>query len=547
MKQVYLILIFLQSSLISAQTESRISNILKIPRTQVEKIEPTTVNTLIYLPCTFALSDFEGKYAMLNSSSVTVLKVYYVYTRFRLSPGFDQHSLDQQRFLWLNKHFPGIVNDPLVEWEIIEQTGCKTPEEGSAYFHGFILVIRPESGDPFYKAELDLLFAFANNPLGEFHEINYDPIKDQITGIKPEEKNSGSASVQNSKAEFIGGDNKLYEHFQQNLKNSPEISPQRLDKWISVSFVVLENGKTDSLLFLENYPDAAWDQVENAFKNMPDWKPATENGKPVNSTVNMEIRISYSGDVKGMYTRDGQRPNFENTTVSKPVDTKGTDINLLTKPEPISLKSSAVYKGIEMMRYAQKTGIVMDVTGSMSTHVAAMLNWLATHSVDAPFTSYTFFNDGNNKSEKQKKLGETGGIYATSNRLEVNELIKEAMMKGNGGEAPENDMEAVLYAFANDPSADEMILIGDNFSEVRDIELLKQVSKPVHVLLCAAPKFIRCEYLKIAKDTGGKLILNGDLVDLSGIQKGDVFLIQKVQYKYNGSQFEIEEKGEIHY
>jgi len=69
----------------------------------------------------------------------------------------------------------------------------------------------------------------------------------------------------------------------------------------------------------------------------------------------------------------------------------------------------------------------------------------------------------------------------------------------------------------------------------------------VHVLVCAAPKYVRCEYLKIAKDTGGFLFLNGEKIDLSSVQKGEEILIQKVAYKYNGNEFEIQSKGEIHY
>src|SRR5690606_34139262 len=115
--------------------------------------------------------------------------------------------------------------------------------------------------------------------------------------------------------------------------------------------------------------------------------------------------------------------------------------------------------------------------------------------INTPFTSFSFFNDGNNAATKNKKIGKTGGIYFTKSISEINKQIKEAMQMGNGGEAPENDIEAILYAIENDNLADEIVLIGDNYSAVRDLELLKEISKPVHVILCAAPKFVRNDYL----------------------------------------------------
>jgi len=287
--------------------------------------------------------------------------------------------------------------------------------------------------------------------------------------------------------------------------------------------------------------------VTNAFKTMPDWKPATESGKSISSTVNMEIRVSYSGEVKGMYTRDGIKPNFSEMQNTNTAVVEETGINLLVKTEPITVKSSAVYKGLDLFKLSKNTAVVMDVTGSMTSHIAALLNWVRTNKLNANFTSYTFFNDGDAKTTKQKKIGETGGIYLVKNIAEIDKTIKDAMVKGNGGEAPENDLEAVIYAFQNDPLANEVILIGDNFSEVRDIELLKNINRPVHVLLCAAPKFVRCEYLKIAKDTGGFVLLNGEKLDLSAVQKGDIIQIQKVDYKYNGSEFSIDYDGDIIY
>ncbi|MBI3135554.1 MAG: hypothetical protein HYZ14_12830 [Bacteroidetes bacterium] len=530
------------------QSTARIESILNTKRTQIAQVETGPASTILYLPCPFSESSFNVGPSPENIGELTVVKIYYVYTRYKQSSSFNQSALDQKRFEWLNATYPTLLADPLIEWEIIEQTGCTDYTQGDSYFHGFILVHRPIAGPESREDELKRINAYLQNPTDLFYEPNIDPISGQLpTDATKTSATTVQTTNTSKKAEFADGEFALYKHFQTSLVNSENVPQQRIDKWISVSFTVSADGKTDSLVFKENYAEAAKDQVQNAFLKMQAWTPAYENGKAVKSTVNLEIRVSYSGDVKGMYSRDGIKPTFSNEKTDVPELSDDHGINLLVNSEPISIKSSAVYKGLELTRSFKNTALVMDVTGSMTTHIAALINWVKTNKLAAPFTSYTFFNDGDAKTTKQKKVGETGGIYLTQNLDEVDKVIEEAMRKGNGGEAPENDMEAVSYAFQNDEDANAVLLIADNYSEVRDIELLKNISRPVHVLLCAAPKFVRCEYLKIAKDTGGMFFLNGEKTDLSQIQKGDIVVLQKVEYKYNGSDFEILHKGEINY
>jgi len=379
-----------------------------------------------------------------------------------------------------------------------------------------------------------------------------DPIADQvgktsfssnlITG-----STTSSSTVKNSPAKFPEGEFALLEFFQNNLINSEEIGLKRVDVWVDVKFNVNADGSIDSLNFIGDYSKAIRNEVTYAIDTMPNWKPAIENGKATISTVNLQIRISYYGDILGMYTRDRQKPSFADETKVNPVLKEDTDFNLMVTPEAINVKSTAVYKGLEVIYKEKNMAIVMDVTGSMTTHIASMVAWIKRHEGTTPFTSFTFFNDGDGKATKNKKIGNTGGIYSTKNVREIDKTIQAAMLKGSGGETPENDLEAVKYAFDNDENADAVLLIGDNYSDVRDISLLNQINKPVHVLLCAAPKFVRCEYLKIAKETRGTFILNGAIIELASLVKGDVIMIQGINYKYDGSDFEMDYKGGIYY
>lgn len=548
MKSKLSFLILLLTSYSFGQTAKRIESILAGPRTQVEKLNLPETETAKYIPCDFAGTNFADLSFQQVIRELTTVKVYYVYTQYKQSASFDQLGLDRKRLQWFASVFPTVMNDFLVDWQILEQTGCKDYTQGDSYFHGFVLIHRPASDSKMRQDELRAITAYLDNPTETFEEPQLDPILAQLPATALANSNPSKVVNRSAPAKFQDGDRALYNHFRSNLQNSPDVTPQRIDKWISVTFIVKADGTIDSLNFLETYPNAAKDQVENAFEKMPEWIPATTNGKPVDSKVNMEIRVSYSGDVNGLYTRDGVKPDFSDGQKNQPVVAEeSTTVNLLVKPEPITVKSSAVYKGLELFKGKTNTALVMDVTGSMTTHIAAMLHWVRLYQLSAPFTSYTFFNDGDMKTTKQKKIGETGGIYMAESFAEVGDVIKKAMTKGNGGEAPENDLEAVIHAFTTDPNAHSVVLVGDNYSEVRDLELLTNITRPVHVILCAAPKFVRCDYLSIAKETGGLFILNGESIDLSSVHKGDIIQIQKIDYKYTGSNFETLYKGEIIY
>ena len=52
-----------------------------------------------------------------------------------------------------------------------------------------------------------------------------------------------------------------------------------------------------------------------------------------------------------------------------------------------------------------------DVTGSMSAYTTQLLVLYKLNSLSNKINYFTFFNDGDNKSDRKKKIGHTGGIY----------------------------------------------------------------------------------------------------------------------------------------
>ena len=520
------------------QYEAKITQILSAPHSSTQRISCENSLTTTILPCEFSGSTFDIETVKSTLKNIAVVKIYYVNTSYRSSPTFDQRALDVKRFHWLNAQFPEFFADPIIEWEVVEQRGCSTSEEGVTFFHGFVLVHRPALTEENRNKEIDALLTFIEHPEEGYKEPMLDPLVNTLNQPSSSTSTATPKKIEekNTFAKFKTGEYALYKHFQQTLINSPGINRDRLDLWVKVSFNVSEAGEISNLTFLEDYPLSASDRVKNAFQSMPKWEPETENGQAVSTTIRLDIRVSYSGEVNGIYLRNGVRPEFDEYELGLTEYKTKEEFEEAQK----TMHESGVYVSLEHLDSTKHFALVMDVTGSMGSSIAAMLSWIKQNDASLPFSSFTFFNDGDNKDSSAKPIGKAGGIYSTRSIHEVIQVVETAMRKGSGGpELSENDMEAVLKAIEIDPTATDILLIGDNYSDIRDIRLLDNVSKPVHVLLCAAPTKIRTEYLDIAKQTGGKFYLNGEIIDLSKVLDGETLVLQGFNYVYNGRKFRV--------
>jgi hypothetical protein len=153
--------------------------------------------------------------------------------------------------------------------------------------------------------------------------------------------------------------------------------------------------------------------------------------------------------------------------------------------------------------------VVNDWTGSMYGYGAQVLRWHLLNFKKSGIKSLTLFNDGDDKNTIDKIIGETGGIYSekADNILKLIDLFNLIMLNGGGGDGPENDIEAVLSAMDKYPDYSEVVLIADNNSCVRDIELADRIDKPVKIILCGYdPRSgINPDFVYLAKITQGGL------------------------------------------
>ena len=174
-----------------------------------------------------------------------------------------------------------------------------------------------------------------------------------------------------------------------------------------------------------------------------------------------------------------------------------------------TVRDSTVIKVLERHPEWDSMLVVMDWTGSMYKHGAQLVLWHKYNLIRAGerVSHFVFFNDGNHKKEWQKKVGRTGGVYrAKTHELEeIVSTMEYVMHKGNGGDPAENDLEALLTGLQYLEGFREVILIADNKSDIRDLELLDQIDRPVRIILCDVQGEVHPHYLLLARHTGGSI------------------------------------------
>ena len=182
-----------------------------------------------------------------------------------------------------------------------------------------------------------------------------------------------------------------------------------------------------------------------------------------------------------------------------------------------------------------KWGIVTDVTGSMGPYSAQVLLFLKYNSEVLKNSRFTFFNDGNGAPELIKRIGFSGGVYnVNSNNFDtIYRTILMAMENGNGGDIPENNIEAIISATKKWNDIDTILMIADAGAPIKDIVLLKQLKKPVSIILCGnVDGNVPFDYFMLARETGGTIIqTNDEIRNLRKYKKGDVVEVGERTYR----------------
>lgn len=187
--------------------------------------------------------------------------------------------------------------------------------------------------------------------------------------------------------------------------------------------------------------------------------------------------------------------------------------------------------------------VVIDVTCSMDPYVNQVMAWLAMKFSQNQKARYVYFNDGDGKPVSEKHIGNTGGFHYTETTHIESALARlyNAESFGCSGDVPENDLEALLFATQYMNRGSELILIADNLSRVRDMELLPQLKVPVRIILCGldGSELVHPDYLEIAYHTGGSIhTITEDIMNLKKkVDKDQLVEINRRIYHYRYGKF----------
>jgi hypothetical protein len=182
--------------------------------------------------------------------------------------------------------------------------------------------------------------------------------------------------------------------------------------------------------------------------------------------------------------------------------------------------------------------LVVDMTGSMFPYIGQMLVWYKLNYEDGRVKYFVLFNDGDNTPDEKKVVGRTGGVHSfeAKDYRKLKKDIEDVRKMGEGGDDPENDLEAITTAMIAYRDYTDIVLLADE-SNVRDMALLKRIKKPIHIIMCGTKKGINDQYLKIAFQTKGSFHTTSNDIDMKKLKDGEEFQVDRDIFRLSGGNF----------
>jgi hypothetical protein len=184
--------------------------------------------------------------------------------------------------------------------------------------------------------------------------------------------------------------------------------------------------------------------------------------------------------------------------------------------------------------------IVCDLTSSMYPYSTQLFAWFRKNARHPSVKALVFFTDCDSLGRQTQPGGPAGQMFVTRSsdaKLSLPVMIDAARNTMNNGDEAENDLEALLFAQRTFPDASHLILLADNSSPVKDMTLLNQIHKPVHVVLCGTTNRIdqafQPEYLTLTKHTSGSLHTLEDDLNPKKMDSDTWMRVGEKYYRYN--------------
>lgn len=408
--------------------------------------------------------------------------------------------LNKSRVASFLKRFPFIEPRQLAQVNFFQQTDGALREKAMTMFHGLIIKFRPKQSAENAKVEVVKLEEIVRSG-------------SPISGVKPTTINKKTDSAKTDHE-------KLYAQRPRKFQHGAWYILVGRAGIASTDFDSQKKSPLDS--FITREPKDALNENLITKTEYKEFKRSTS------------IRIYYPR----WFPLDSVMRKKPPAVVEKPM--------IVTKTNKIP--DSSILKILDRTQW-QRATIVADVTGSMYKYTAQVLLWIKSNPIGGLAKNFVFFNDGDNMPDKDKKLGNTGGIYSRNcnSYAEIESLMKTTMLKGGGGDYPENNIEALLKAEKDFPAAEYQVMIADNWAAIKDKVLWQHLTKPVRIVVCGATEFnVNIDYLNLARKTNGSVhVMESDIYNLSALKEGEILKVGKNGFVVKNGMF-VETGDEFH-
>lgn len=493
----FVLLLLLFSGLISNAQVHPVENELRQNSRVVPVLpapEPYPGRTVVFLPTPFAKANLIDPAKAAALRGTVIESVELVYTTFATSPDFDQQNLNKRRLQELYRLLPEAFTNSMVQWQLTGQNKATVVDSARNLFHGFVITYRPAPTPESMLEEWTAIETMLKMTAKE----RYRPSEPGSTSTSTSTTTSSSSTTTTSSSST------------------------------GITMTGTFKGDIDSM-------DAGTRQRYTALR-IAMHHLGNREGVTLDSNKCRISKVTTDYSIVELHYRlmNHKRSRFD-TIPNTVVDT--TTI-LVRKPFD-KFPDTIIYNVMRRNPWDNMV-IICDVTGSMSPYTAQVFLWLDEAVKAGRIKSFVFFNDGDGKNDKSKKMGKVGGLYPikASSIDSIKDKARTAMRNGDGGDCPENNIEALLYAAARNDTNTSYIMIADNLATPRDLELLKGFTQPVHIIACSARGGINPEYLKIARYTKGSVhTLHYDFYGLGDLEDGAVIHIGKESFHIKGNNF----------
>ena len=455
--------------------------------------------------------------------SLTIERIDLVYSTYKENSDFDQKKLNTERIGRFISAWPEAKN-PLIIWNVVGQSGATNRRDARSLFHGFVVYYREKPTVESMKRELNLIDAYLTNGVfpAEQKELPSASESERLSGSIASKNEIGSPEIEDGLiSEYVVKRESTFS--ESDLKIARELGKTR------VAPIEGEHARVNSLRVAE-YQNECYTSYSGVF-----------NGKSTNFEFfldSLSTATGYSYSIHSYNHSDENKATecyYVLYTLKKECDTLPDSYGVIDFYNPASWdckEFNAVQATFERHPNWQNTQIIMDVTGSMAPYIAKTMAWIKATQKSSQVRAFTFFNDGNEKKDYEKRVGSVGGIYGVVNidYDAVYNVMSQTMDRGGGGDCPENNVEATLWGLKQFPNCDEIVMVADNWATPRDLSLLKEVKVPVHVIVCGGDMGINVSFIQLAYETKGSVHTIEEDLDARAIVPGKQFQIGRTYF-----------------